>query len=284
MSRQTEYINSSIYKYHDIEKKRLENRYVGMPHRMHGSAVGADAWVGIIEAQAFTRWKGVNFLKTIFETQMYPRLIVNEKIRTVIEFGCATGADLCYLSEQVLQQQWKNEKTVIQPVNFIGIDPAQDAIHPICKQNQEKLSVEYVANTTFNAEQIFESFEKRGLQHPWLVIEDAHFGCKDVLQAFKLYARTGDYIIIEDTNPNYHVAKQNSLVKSQLIGRELSEEDQVAHDKGMIVRDFFLDETDLLIDTFYQDYFGYNALKGSNGVIRKCNVSDNLDDQTPYDV
>ena len=66
--------------------------------------------------------------------------------------------------------------------------------------------------------------------HPWIVVEDAHVNIGGVVEHFSAFMRPGDYLVIEDTDAESALGKY--LLK---------------HPRRY------------LVDTYYTDYFGYNA-------------------------
>jgi cephalosporin hydroxylase len=77
------------------------------------------------------------------------------------------------------------------------------------------------------------------LPHPWLVIEDAHVNIGGVLAHLADHLRSGDYVVIEDAN-----AERD-------IGLHL-----LSH-PGQV-----------LVDTFFTDYFGCNATCSPDQILR----------------
>ena len=55
---------------------------------------------------------------------------------------------------------------------------------------------------------------QQNLQHPWLVIEDAHVNLTGVLGYLEKFTEPGDYICVEDTNPLTPYISNQGLVKN----------------------------------------------------------------------
>ena len=48
---------------------------------------------------------------------------------------------------------------------------------------------------------VYNSFFSQSLPHPWLVLEDAHVNTFGVLDHLDPFTASGDYILVEDTDP-----------------------------------------------------------------------------------
>ena len=88
-----------------------------------------------------------------------------------------------------------------------------------------------------NSKEIHSVFDVKNLPHPWLIVEDAHVEMNKIMEYFTKHMHTGDYIIIEDSR-----SKMQSILKVP---------------------------SDLLVDTYYCDYFGRNATCAVNTILRK---------------
>jgi cephalosporin hydroxylase len=79
------------------------------------------------------------------------------------------------------------------------------------------------------------------MQHPWLVIEDAHVHIAEVLSYFDEHLRSGDYMIIEDSAPKRGELRQFA---SAARGR-------------------------YCLDTLYLDLFGQNTTCAIDSILRR---------------
>jgi cephalosporin hydroxylase len=81
------------------------------------------------------------------------------------------------------------------------------------------------------------------LPHPWLFVEDAHINVASVLEWVHTFARAGDYFVVEDTTSDIKEADAaRFMVKHQ---------------------------SEYKVDTFYTDFFGYNACSSRDGIWRR---------------
>ena len=82
-----------------------------------------------------------------------------------------------------------------------------------------------------------------GLPHPWLFTEDAHVNVAGVLDWIHEFAQPGDYLVIEDTT---NEAKETAVAQFA-----------AAH------------EEEYKVDTYYTDFFGYNACSSRDSIFRR---------------
>jgi cephalosporin hydroxylase len=81
------------------------------------------------------------------------------------------------------------------------------------------------------------------LPHPWLFVEDAHKNVTGVLEWIHTFTRPDDYVVVEDINSD---AKQADIAPFM-----------AAH------------ASEYKVDTYYADFFGYNASCGSDCIWRR---------------
>ena len=90
-----------------------------------------------------------------------------------------------------------------------------------------------LAGRLYNIEESLPRDLLESLPHPWLFVEDAHVNVASVLEWIYTFARTGDYFVVEDTTSDIKEAEAaRFMVKHQ---------------------------SEYKVDTFYTDFFGYNA-------------------------
>ncbi len=96
------------------------------------------------------------------------------------------------------------------------------------------------------------------LPHPCLIIEDAHINLVGMLTYFHQNGiQSGDYLIVEDTNKLHW-----EFWKDGWDDREEMEQGAKKMDD---LRDWLKKhESEYLVDTYYQDMYGYNGSKNWN--------------------
>uniref|UniRef100_A0A7S2VA20 Cephalosporin hydroxylase n=1 Tax=Entomoneis paludosa TaxID=265537 RepID=A0A7S2VA20_9STRA len=252
--------------FRDGIKPSEEGRFQDIRIRMDTTDLGRAAWHGLAASQAHSNWKGVGFQKTCFEMIMYPELIKNEGIATVIEYGPFTGAAMCYMAEQVKMGLDDPDKSP----KFIGIDLVLKYIHPKCWEHAERLGITFQEGNTAHAMELFAKL-KETMPKPWLIVEDAHYNCQNVLEAFDAFSEPGDYMIVEDCNSDYLQAFIDTLPSAKERW-EYEQENEVCRLKSEQVRNLcvkYKDEGRYLVDSKYQDMFGFNVHKGRNSILRR---------------
>jgi len=138
-------------------------------------------------------------------------------------------------------------------------------IDNLCKAAKNHKHVKFVKGSTlefkkFVAEHINE------LPKPWFIIEDAHFGTEILLQDLNEYLTEGGYVIVEDTNIKYNEACKKCFPETEI---EMKDEYEACAKNLLIVENFLkLYDGKYLIDSYYQDFFGYNVLKSWNCLFR----------------
>lgn len=123
-----------------------------------------------------------------------------------------------------------------------------------------------------NINAVFSSKMLATLPHPWLIIEDAHINLIGVLEYFHQTGLTsGDYLIVEDTN--------KFMWGLSIWDREIWEDWEDSKDSEKLLegatkiddlRSWLTNHSEeYLVDTYYQDIYGYNVSKNWNSIFKK---------------
>ena len=94
--------------------------------------------------------------------------------------------------------------------------------------------------------------------HPLILFDDVHVNTPEVLNYFLLFLKPGNYIIVEDTNPNLP-AWANFLDKNCGYGKF---DPKKLHKLEEFLTKHIFDYT---VDSFYCEYYGYNCTWNWNG-------------------
>lgn len=228
------------------------DRFVKIGDRKDECDIPVDAWKPLLKNSYLQTWKGIVIPKGITEMALYPMLLYELRPKTIIEVGAFNGGGAVWLADCLelfgiegrvhsvdIDLSMVDEKAKADPrINFIQGD---------CNQIDEAFPPESLA----------------ALPHPWLIVEDAHINIKEVLEHFHQNGLTsGDYLIVEDTNKIYWGMWENTW-------DDLDEMEQGAK-KMDSLRDWLKDhKDDYLVDTYYQDMYGYNGSKNWNSILKR---------------
>ncbi len=234
------------------EQDTLKNqRFVKISEREDRCDIPKSAWKPLTQKYYLQTWKGINMDKSPLEIALYPMLIYELQPKTIIELGAETGGSAIWLGDQLELFSIKgsvysvdidlfllDEKVKAQPkVKFLQGD---------CNQIDEVLSTELLS--TF--------------PHPWLIIEDAHVNLVGVLDYFHNNGlQNGDYLIIEDTN--------KALWESWSDWDDQEFIERMKSKMGLLRSWLRSHQNEYLIDTYYQDMFGYNGSKNWNSILKR---------------
>jgi cephalosporin hydroxylase len=168
-------------------------------------------------------WRGFPCFKSVYDLALYSMLIDELHPATIIELGSGAGGSALFLADLCSSRGMATRILSIDNSPVEGISDARvDFILADC--------CDWLA-TTANAKSAF--------PRPCLMIEDFHGDLAGFFQNMDLILESGDYLVIEDSNP-----KQKRI--SQVIsGRPY------------------------LIDSKYTDFFGTNCTSAINSIFVK---------------
>ena len=225
-------------------------RFVKIAEREDRCDIPKSSWRPLTENAYLQTWKGVLLEKDPMQIAAYPMLINELQPKTIIELGALKGGSAIWLADQL--EQFGIEGKVYSVDNDLSqldekakIDSRINFLEGDCREIDAVLSTDLLAT----------------LAHPWLIIEDVHDNLAGILEHFYHNGlQTGDYLIIEDTN------KFMWEVWSDWGDQELIERGSRKMDD---LRNWLMNNQDeYLIDTYYQDMYGYNASKNWNSIIK----------------
>ena len=107
------------------------------------------------------------------------------------------------------------------------------------------------------------------IEHPLVVLEDCHTNLEGVIKYFDQYMKTGDYFVVDDTNPN--------CSKFLYLGDEYTNEQQQTReyvpfgpDKLNCLKEVISGMgSKYAVDTYFTDMFGYNSTNNWDSYLRK---------------
>ena len=226
-------------------------RFVQISEREDRCDLPKSTWRPLTENAYLQTWKGVLLEKDPMQISAYPMLINELQPKTIIELGALKGGSAIWLADNL--ELLAIEGKVYSVDNDLSqLDKkakADSRIHFIegdCREINLVLPSELLAN----------------LPHPWLVIEDVHDNLVGILEHFYHNGlQIGDYLIIEDTN-KFMWEVWSDWGDQELIQRGLLKMDEL--------RQWLIKHQDeYMVDSYYQDMYGYNASKNWNSILKK---------------
>jgi cephalosporin hydroxylase len=231
------------------------NRFAKISEREDKSDIPAAAWRALLVNRDWLTWKGILFAKGPTEIAIYSMLLYELRPKTIIEIGALNGGSAIWLADHL--EVFQIEGCVYS----IDIDLS------LLDENAKTDSrVHFLEGDCHNMGAIMTPELLSGLPHPWLIIEDAHVNAMGVVEYFHENGfKSGDYLIVEDTNK--YLWELNEELDEDSDDREETEKGKrkLAELKSWLM----LHENEYLIDTYYQDMYGYNGSKNWNSIMKR---------------
>ena len=180
------------------------------------------------------RWRGVPLFKTVFDLGLYPRLLADLRPRTLFECGTASGGGALWLADQLAA---------------LGID-CHIYTYDLVKPDLSHPGVTFLKGDSHRVQEVFPPELLSRAPHPWLFLEDAHVNLDGLLSYVHPFMNPGDYLVVEDPESG-PVEKEGVRVEDQLGGFLWRHREAYR------------------VDTFYTDFFGYNASCAMDAIFRR---------------
>ena len=236
----------------DSLKKRLNDtkRFQNINDREESSVVPISVTRAVVAGKYLSFYRGIDILKGPEDTAILYQMLWHLKPRTIIELGAFTGASALWMADSL------NGANI--ECNVFSVDVDLSLLHPNIKSFQPP-NLSFVEGDCNEIEQVFPSEFLEAQPHPFLVIDDAHVNFDNVMDHFHLHLIPGDYIICEDTCPDLPASAFGS-------GDNKSQGLEKLHSW----KQFLNRHSDMYaVDSFYSDYFGYNASSNWNSYVRR---------------
>ncbi|XP_064616747.1 rhamnosyl O-methyltransferase-like [Liolophura sinensis] len=249
---------SSFYDSFKDARDKLKNevpddrsRYVRMETREDKSAITGEAFQAIKKGKCLTEWQGIIMWKDPLSITIYQSMLWELKPATIIEIGAFRGGSALWLADHVTTFGLKS-RVISSDIDLSNLDPK-------VKQND---IITFIQGDIYKIDEVFPESLLESLPHPWMIIEDSHENVAGQLEYFYKYMVTGDYFVAEDT---HHDTIAESSADGGLIHKP-----NWGPEKMKVLREFCKKHPgDLLVDTRYNDMFGYNGTWNMNGFLRK---------------
>lgn len=233
-----------------VWENRCDERFEVFLERMMRSDLSRESIQSISAGKNYMHYLGVPMAKDPLDKAIYEMLMYEIQPKTIIELGAYTGASACWLADTM--KHYGCETQVIAVDIDLSLIDEKFKDHP---------HVQFREGDCHKIETLFPVAELKELLHPVLLIDDAHVNLPTVYDYFHDQClQTGDYLIIEDTNP--------------AIPGTFGMSTDGANDWGdwkhrEIIEFFQRRGEDYRVDTYYTDFFGYNGTWNWNGFIRR---------------
>ncbi len=228
------------------------HRFVEFSQREHRSDLPFAAIQSISGGKYMSHWRGVEVFKDPLDLVIYQQLISEVSPQTIFELGTYTGGTALWMGDLL------NTLEIAGHIYTVDIDSSlpEDIV-----KNHPKIT--FIEGDINKIELVFPEQLLAKCPHPWLVIEDAHINIIGSLEFFHKGMQSGDYFIVEDTNPDSPAVSGMGLFEDMEyipfgMGK-LKELEKVMEVYGK----------DYWVDSRYTDMFGFNATWNWNGFLRR---------------
>ncbi|NEN88366.1 MAG: cephalosporin hydroxylase [Okeania sp. SIO3H1] len=235
-----------------LQEPLKENRFVKISEREDRSDIPVVAWQPLLNNSYLQTWKGMILAKGVTEIAVYPMLLHELQPKTIIEIGAFNGGAAIWMADLL------NMFDIDSSIYSVDID-----ISLIDEKAKLDSRVNFLQGDCNKLSEVFPPEKLAEFPHPWLVIEDAHINLIAVANYFHNNGlKKGDYLIFEDTNKYMWEAWGDNW------------DDQEEMEKGSQKMDELRSwlenyENEYLIDSYYQDMYGYNGSKNWNSILKK---------------
>jgi len=252
--------DTTVYKQHKKKRQELlhakltsSNRFQPISAREDRSDWPAAIYKAICKGRWLPVYKGCEIMKGPEDLVVRSQLFWYLKPATIIELGAYAGGAAIWMGDTL--------KTLGIPCQIYSMDIDLSLLED-CVKEVKPDNVTFLQGDCYAIEKTFTPEFMSQLPHPWVVFEDSHPDCKNVLEYFHKFMQQGDYLTIEDTDP--HIPRD--------VGMGSYEGPYVEHGTQKLENlKSFLDEYKewYAVDSFYTDFYGYNGSWFWHGYIRR---------------
>ena len=217
----------------------------------------SDLTLDFIKVQCRGRYlvthRGCNVMKGPEDILIFQQFLWLIKPKTILELGTFSGG--CAL--------WMADTSTLYGNNchVYSVDVDLSLIENQVK-NLKPDNLTFIQGDCYAFEKFFNPEFLFKLPRPLILIDDAHVNTPAILQYIHDYLKPGDYIIVEDTHP--------SLPTMFIMDAQDPDYETAGKGKLEIVKDFLKEyKGQYTVDSFFTDFFGYNATWNMNAWIRK---------------
>ncbi|WP_158711010.1 CmcI family methyltransferase [Streptomyces albus] len=190
-SRRSEHVRAAVEELTDFLRRAEAPRFADPTERLGRSlrevhaAMAADLRTihrsqGVVSTLT---WAGLPLVKSVYDAAIIPMLISELRPASIVELGSGSGASAVWMADVAASA---------------GLAPAILSVdrNPVAVRDAR---VTFRRGDLTEIETVLGREELSALEHPWLVVEDAHVNVRGVLAHFDAVVRPGDYLVIEDS-------------------------------------------------------------------------------------
>ena len=245
----------------DLKRKENIRTKLSRPDRFQSIDQRSDVSVVSLEAtklqcagRNITRYRGYDVTKAPEEFVIYQQLFEHAKPNTIIELqGVENGASALWIADMLNLVPPR----LVKPQVYSML-PDVNLVEPRIKELQPD-NLHFVQGDCHRLEKSFTPQLITTLHRPMVVIDNHHENPTAALAYFHQFFHPGDYFIIENTNPNIPLLFRGDMHQRTGGKRKLDS-----------LRQFLEEHKDrYAVDSFYTDFFGYNATSNWHGFIRR---------------
>ena len=233
-------------------------RFQGISEREDRSDIAVETIKAHARGRYFIRHRGCMVMKTGDDQAIMKELFSLQRPATVIELGTYTGGNALWMAD-MLKLEGVSCSVYSMDINISNIEKRVNEL--------KSDNLTFLQGDCYKIAETFSEDLLKTLPHPWLIIDDAHVNVVAVLEHFAAHMTTGDYFIVEDTNP--HMPK--AVVGEEGVGENLFPE-YVPFGNRLLdcVKSFLArNKETFAVDSFFTDFFGYNGTWNWHGYIRR---------------
>ncbi len=230
-------------------------RFQKISEREDRSDVPPEAIQAHYMGKYFITHRGCQLLKSTNDMTILQQLFWELRPATVIELGTFTGGSAVWMADMLRLMDIKSH------IFSMDVDPS------LIEEEVKRLQPDNVTFLKGDSNAIEKTFTEEflgSLAHPWLVIEDAHTNLYGVLKYFTQFMEAGDYLVVEDLNPDLPGQLGFGRIYPELKYKR-------AGTMGLEYLNRFLSDhnQEFSVDSYYTDMFGYNGTHNWHGYIRR---------------
>jgi cephalosporin hydroxylase len=235
---------------HQLSEKT--NRFTKISDRLEQCDISVEGWKSLLSNASNQRWKDIILAKGVTEIGIYPMLLHELQPKTIIELGAFNGGSAVWLADHL--------ELFGTAGRIYSVDIDLSLLHEKAKSDSR---IHFLQGDCNNLSTVLPPEMLHGLTHPWLIIDDAHVNLAGVMTYFHFHGlQSGDYFIIEDTNPLVLEPWKDKWADKEELDRVRRKMDNL--------RSWLMNhEEEYLIDTYYQDFYGYNGSKNWNSILKR---------------